>query len=468
MRGGLASALVGGILVFLTGVSSTVLAQDPVQAGVSAAVRGSVQLARGETAVGRQIESGEPIFLGDLIQAGSDSGMQILLMDETVFTIGPNSELIIDTFVYDPDTGVGEVAASVTRGVFRFVTGNIAQNDPEKMTVSTPLGTIGIRGTIAGGTVTPERAEIVLLGPGINNNTPERSGAIIVSNPQGSVTIERTGYSTVLTPDLPPSVPSASGLDAVQGLDTEAENEESDSGNDEGDSGETDPSSQGSGTQSTGAQEGTQEDGKTAPSDGSTDASSASSLDNAVSESGQGNAISFSQAVNNVSLAETADNSTVASDVTTLAGGIGNINSITELKTGSGIFHFLDSGDLTDGGSYTIQIDIDFDARTIGGGNSAIDITASNFGTGDFAFLSNSFDSAGSTAVFDSQSNIGFTCGGLACTGAVVLTLRSNGDTVAGALEHTVTITKDSTGESTQTVGGSDVTTNLTPGAGPG
>jgi len=61
-------------------------AQEAVQAGVTAAVRGDVQLARADV-VGRQVESGDSIFLQDTIESGAESGTQILLLDESVFTI---------------------------------------------------------------------------------------------------------------------------------------------------------------------------------------------------------------------------------------------------------------------------------------------------------------------------------------------------------------------------------------------
>ena len=66
------------------------------RAGVSAAVRGDVQVASAAsgaagTVVGRQARGGEPIFLGDRIRSAADSGMQLMLLDETTFTIGPSS-----------------------------------------------------------------------------------------------------------------------------------------------------------------------------------------------------------------------------------------------------------------------------------------------------------------------------------------------------------------------------------------
>lgn len=185
------------------GLAGTAFAQAQ-QAGVSAAVRGKVELARAsQNIVGKQVESGDPIFLGDAITSGTQSGMQIMLLDETVFTIGPNSEISIDEFVYDPETDAGKVTASVAKGAFRFITGKIARKRPEDMTVRLPTATIGIRGTIVAGVVRSApgadpaadevfnllekdspgakdaRDFVILLGPGHENNTNDKGGAFV-------------------------------------------------------------------------------------------------------------------------------------------------------------------------------------------------------------------------------------------------------------------------------------------------
>lgn len=192
------------------------------RAGVAAAVRGNVVLIaaapRQETrAVGENVQSGDPVFLGDTIETGPDSGLQIMLMDETIFTIGPDAALIIDEFVYDPETSAGKVTASVLKGAFRFVSGRVAKDEPRNMNVKTPVGTIGIRGTSAAGRVIPAdpndpdseiSADIVLLGPGVDNNANERAGRIIVSNADTSVEISRSGYGTNIAGiDAQPTIP---------------------------------------------------------------------------------------------------------------------------------------------------------------------------------------------------------------------------------------------------------------------
>lgn len=180
-----------------------------VQAGVAAAVRGNVTLVSFKTpkAVGKNVSSGDPIFLGDKIEAGPKAGLQVMLMDETIFTIGPDSAIVIDKFIYDPAKSSGKVSAKVLKGVFRFVSGRVAANKPSDMEVKLPNGTIGIRGTSAGGFVRDGVSEVVLLGPGTGNNVGEPGGRIIVSGATegADVEITRVNYGTRLAGSAAPT-----------------------------------------------------------------------------------------------------------------------------------------------------------------------------------------------------------------------------------------------------------------------
>ena len=103
-----AAMLVAGLATGLASVNPAA-AQQSEQAGVSAAVRGEVLLARAQT-VGRQVESGEPILLNDLIESGPSGGLQVLLLDESVLTLGPTSRIEIDRFIYDAAAQGGSMA----------------------------------------------------------------------------------------------------------------------------------------------------------------------------------------------------------------------------------------------------------------------------------------------------------------------------------------------------------------------
>jgi len=214
------SRLIAGVSVAagIVGVATLAQAQEQTQqvasvqavtAGVAAAVRGEVKLVsfRAPETVGRNIASGDAVYLGDKIEAGPKAGLQIMLMDETIFTIGPDSAIVIDKFIYDPEKGGGKVSAKILRGVFRFVSGRVAANKPSDMEVKLPNGTIGIRGTSAGGFVRDGVSEVVLLGPGPENNVGEPGGRIIVTGAGTGVDISRVNFGTRLAGNAGPTAP---------------------------------------------------------------------------------------------------------------------------------------------------------------------------------------------------------------------------------------------------------------------
>ena len=72
------------------------------QAGVAAAVHGEVARSSTEHPIGQQILGEAPIYLADKIESGDRSGLQITLLDNTTFSIGPNSSVTIDSTSFGP------------------------------------------------------------------------------------------------------------------------------------------------------------------------------------------------------------------------------------------------------------------------------------------------------------------------------------------------------------------------------
>jgi hypothetical protein len=178
------------------------------KAGVSAGVRGNVELSDAEQdgrdlSIGDSFEGGEDIYLGDLIESQSDSGMQIILLDETTITIGPESDLTIDEFYYDPETTAGELSAEATKGMFRFVSGNVTQNNPDATTFNLRSGTMGVRGTMVLVSLDePEGVLVINLGPGTGKEASnDKMGVVEVTGPKGSATLEESGMSSFLSED---------------------------------------------------------------------------------------------------------------------------------------------------------------------------------------------------------------------------------------------------------------------------
>ena len=95
-----------------------------------------------------QLSIGKSIFFNERINTTGSGLVQVLLVDGSTFTVGPGSDLVIDKFVYDPKKGTGQIAASFSKGVMRFVGGKISKNDGG-VTVDTPAGALAIRGGIA-------------------------------------------------------------------------------------------------------------------------------------------------------------------------------------------------------------------------------------------------------------------------------------------------------------------------------
>jgi hypothetical protein len=195
------------LLAGALGASAQMPAAGLTPIGAAASVRGRVNATvLGET-VGRVMGSGKPLYLYDHVTTDAAGRLQVLLLDETVFTVGPNSDMVLDEFVYDPASNNGKVTARITKGVFRFVTGKVARKDPASMKVILPVGTIGIRGTIAAGRVSDKGVTVVLLGPGSRNDANENSGAVSVFNSRGRAELTQPGFGTTIAPDAAPTRP---------------------------------------------------------------------------------------------------------------------------------------------------------------------------------------------------------------------------------------------------------------------
>ena len=142
----------------------------------------------------RTANTGQPIYLNDEIKTSATSKAQILLKDQSVFNIGPNSTMVIDKFVYDPQKSALNV--SIQKGAFKFVSGKIANTSDEAMKVSLPNATIAVRGTGVAGIVEPNGSATVMLLHGTvdvtsvaNNSTStlSKSGWGVQINPTGVV-----------------------------------------------------------------------------------------------------------------------------------------------------------------------------------------------------------------------------------------------------------------------------------------
>src|SRR5260370_1420827 len=133
-------ALVAGLLL-VAGASGS-LAQERV--GVNSAVNPEATGAP-PGAPPRRLLIGQDVIFNEHITTGASGQTQLLFLDESSMSIGPNSDLTIDQFVYDPKSGTGKLAMSATRGLLRYVGGKLSKQD-NAVTLRTGTATLAVRG----------------------------------------------------------------------------------------------------------------------------------------------------------------------------------------------------------------------------------------------------------------------------------------------------------------------------------
>ena len=130
--------IVGAALMAAMGHSAAI-----AEIGVLAAVNRDMTGAR-PTEQARPIFIKEKLVQDERIVSTGGGGGQVLFLDQTSLTIAPNSEVVLDRYVYDPSTDSGEMTVTVLKGAMRFVGGRISKTEPAM--IKTPTATIGIRG----------------------------------------------------------------------------------------------------------------------------------------------------------------------------------------------------------------------------------------------------------------------------------------------------------------------------------
>lgn len=145
---------------------------------------------------------GGRVYRDDLVQTRSDSLAKIVFVDLTNMSVGPDSVVKLDRFVYNGDGTAKEVAINATKGAFRFFSGKSPSRAYE---VTTPQAVIGVRGTTYDVRIT-NGVTLVVLQEGevnvcVNNN---RSLCRTLNQSGQSVSVNDNDISPVLPPGSKP------------------------------------------------------------------------------------------------------------------------------------------------------------------------------------------------------------------------------------------------------------------------
>lgn len=90
---------------------------------------------------------GTPILQGSQLKTASGASMGVTFKDNTVMSFGPDTELTVDEYLYAPAQNQLKLGTRLSKGTLNYVSGVIARLKPEAVTVQTPAGVIGVRGT---------------------------------------------------------------------------------------------------------------------------------------------------------------------------------------------------------------------------------------------------------------------------------------------------------------------------------
>jgi hypothetical protein len=125
------------------------------------------------------------VFLGEVVTTAPAARLEITFHDDTRLTLGGTAKLTLDRYIFDSGTGRGTLKFAVA-GAFRFVSGRLSKLARSDVNVTTPVATIGIRGTeFWGGPIDDQALGVFLV-----------EGAVRVSNAAGARILSRAGQGT--------------------------------------------------------------------------------------------------------------------------------------------------------------------------------------------------------------------------------------------------------------------------------
>jgi hypothetical protein len=184
----------GSLAVMALLIAMPANAQTPI--GGAKDIRNDV---RGQTgARTMKIALGDQVFQNQMLRTGADSLARVVFIDETNMSVGPQSEVKLDRFVYDPDGNAKAAVFNATRGAFRFFSGN---SDHKVYGVQTPQAVIGVRGTVYDVRVQQGLTTVVLVEGAVNVCLRNTARCADMSQPGQIVNVRDDDIEGPLSPD---------------------------------------------------------------------------------------------------------------------------------------------------------------------------------------------------------------------------------------------------------------------------
>ena len=182
-------------LIALLGVGTAAAAQSPLfgetTVGNTSVV---VRTVTGTMEDGKRVLSFEDdVYHNELISTEEESATQITFLDESTISLGADSSIVLDQFVYDPDPSNSSFVITITQGALRFTSGVLPN---EAYEIHTPVATIGIRGTIIDVVVDRETRSDGTIYISVNLSVVDGEADLI--DCEGEVTLVPTNFSSTI------------------------------------------------------------------------------------------------------------------------------------------------------------------------------------------------------------------------------------------------------------------------------
>ena len=201
--------IIGFILLTLT----TLVTNSFASIGEVTIHNGSAVIDRQDGDKNIEVEKQLDVFSYDTVKTGQGQ-VGIKFIDDTRVDVTAHSKLIIDEFVYDPNTNTGKLSLKATLGTVRYASGQIAKNSAQNVEIKTPTATIAVRGTDFAMTVNEIGGSTIVLLPSCNGNGQCYVGEIEVQTDAGFVIMNQAFQATqVDTMESKPMKPVLLNLD---------------------------------------------------------------------------------------------------------------------------------------------------------------------------------------------------------------------------------------------------------------
>ena len=176
----------------LTGAVPAALAQSAPDAGPRTGVATTVKAAAPRSSTTMYIDG----TTNQRLSTDANSTMHVLFSDQSAVTLGPNSEMTIAKYEFNPKAKEGQILLEMTKGLLRVVGGLISKKT--ETVVRTSTATIGIRGGISMvGADSQKTSGVFLFGQGMR----------ATDNSGNTQTVTRAGFGTDIGNNQPPTPP---------------------------------------------------------------------------------------------------------------------------------------------------------------------------------------------------------------------------------------------------------------------